>query len=100
MYFYDTFLILSFSWNQNTILICFYNTMLYDTADYIIVSIFKNTFIIMTSNLITDVDKNANVMDILRGFFKPEFLNACPAFRRNECKIPAHFRKAGGSGYF
>lgn len=36
---------------------------------------FKNTFIIMTSNLITDTDKNANIMDILRGFFKPEFLN-------------------------
>ena len=34
---------------------------------------FKNTFIILTSNLITGVDQN--VMDTLRNFFKPEFLN-------------------------
>ena len=36
---------------------------------------FKNTFIILTSNLITDKDKNKDVMEVLRGFFKPEFLN-------------------------
>ena len=36
---------------------------------------FKNTFIIMTSNLITADDQKTNVMDILREFFKPEFLN-------------------------
>ena len=36
---------------------------------------FKNTFIILTSNLITDINKNDNIMDTLRGFFKPEFLN-------------------------
>ena len=36
---------------------------------------FKNTFIILTSNLITDMNKNDNIMDTLRGFFKPEFLN-------------------------
>lgn len=34
---------------------------------------FKNTFIILTSNLITGTDQN--VMDTLRNFFKPEFLN-------------------------
>ncbi len=34
---------------------------------------FKNTFIILTSNLITGADQN--VMDTLRNFFKPEFLN-------------------------
>jgi ATP-dependent Clp protease ATP-binding subunit ClpB len=34
---------------------------------------FKNTFIILTSNLITGVDQN--VMETLRNFFKPEFLN-------------------------
>lgn len=34
---------------------------------------FKNTFIILTSNLITGVDEN--VMEVLRNFFKPEFLN-------------------------
>lgn len=34
---------------------------------------FKNTFIILTSNLITGADKN--VMETLRNFFKPEFLN-------------------------
>ena len=36
---------------------------------------FKNTFIILTSNLITDRNKDANIMDTLRGFFRPEFLN-------------------------
>jgi len=36
---------------------------------------FKNTFIILTSNLITEQNKDDNVMDILRNFFKPEFLN-------------------------
>ena len=36
---------------------------------------FKNTFIILTSNLITDKNHNQGVMEILRGFFKPEFLN-------------------------
>ncbi|MBQ4399776.1 MAG: AAA family ATPase, partial [Alphaproteobacteria bacterium] len=36
---------------------------------------FKNTFIILTSNLITEQNKDNNVMDILRNFFKPEFLN-------------------------
>ena len=34
---------------------------------------FKNTFIILTSNLITAADEN--VMEVLRNFFKPEFLN-------------------------
>ena len=34
---------------------------------------FKNTFIILTSNLITGQDKD--VMSVLRSFFKPEFLN-------------------------
>ncbi len=34
---------------------------------------FKNTFIILTSNLITDATKD--VMETLRNFFKPEFLN-------------------------
>lgn len=34
---------------------------------------FKNTFIILTSNLITGADQN--VMETLRNFFKPEFLN-------------------------
>ncbi|MBR1904417.1 MAG: ATP-dependent chaperone ClpB [Alphaproteobacteria bacterium] len=34
---------------------------------------FKNTFIILTSNLITGAEQN--VMDTLRNFFKPEFLN-------------------------
>ena len=34
---------------------------------------FKNTFIILTSNLITGADEN--VMEVLRNFFKPEFLN-------------------------
>ncbi len=36
---------------------------------------FKNTFIILTSNLITDKNKDNGIMEILRGFFKPEFLN-------------------------
>ena len=36
---------------------------------------FKNTFIILTSNLITDNNKDQDFMQILRGFFKPEFLN-------------------------
>ena len=36
---------------------------------------FKNTFLILTSNLITDKNKDKGVMEILRGFFKPEFLN-------------------------
>ncbi|MBQ8482643.1 MAG: ATP-dependent chaperone ClpB [Alphaproteobacteria bacterium] len=36
---------------------------------------FKNTFIILTSNLITDNNKDKGVMEILRSFFKPEFLN-------------------------
>ena len=36
---------------------------------------FKNTFIILTSNLITDVNRDQDVMSVLRGFFKPEFLN-------------------------
>ena len=35
---------------------------------------FKNTFIILTSNLVTNT-KQDNLMDILKGFFKPEFLN-------------------------
>lgn len=35
---------------------------------------FKNTFIILTSNLVTNT-KQGNLMDILKGFFKPEFLN-------------------------
>ena len=34
---------------------------------------FKNTFIILTSNLITD--SKQDVMATLREFFKPEFLN-------------------------
>lgn len=36
---------------------------------------FKNTFIILTSNLITDKNKDKDVLEILRNFFKPEFLN-------------------------
>jgi ATP-dependent Clp protease ATP-binding subunit ClpB len=36
---------------------------------------FKNTFIIMTSNLITGMDENTNINDVLLSFFKPEFLN-------------------------
>jgi len=36
---------------------------------------FKNTFIILTSNLITDKNKDKDIMEVLRGFFKPEFLN-------------------------
>ncbi|MBP1532097.1 MAG: AAA family ATPase, partial [Alphaproteobacteria bacterium] len=36
---------------------------------------FKNTFIILTSNLITKSDKDQDVMAALRNFFKPEFLN-------------------------
>lgn len=35
---------------------------------------FKNTFIIMTSNLITSENKE-HMRDILKSFFKPEFLN-------------------------
>ena len=36
---------------------------------------FKNTFIILTSNLITDKNKDSGIIEILRNFFKPEFLN-------------------------
>lgn len=36
---------------------------------------FKNTFIILTSNLITDKNKDKDIMEVLRSFFKPEFLN-------------------------
>ncbi len=35
---------------------------------------FKNTFIIMTSNLITN-ENQGDMMNILKSFFKPEFLN-------------------------
>ncbi|MEE6207900.1 MAG: ATP-dependent chaperone ClpB [Alphaproteobacteria bacterium] len=35
---------------------------------------FKNTFIILTSNLVTGGEKQ-EMMDILKSFFKPEFLN-------------------------
>ena len=34
---------------------------------------FKNTFLIMTSNLVVQKDKN--VMDTLKAFFRPEFIN-------------------------
>lgn len=36
---------------------------------------FKNTFIILTSNLINDQNRNQEIMEVLRNFFKPEFLN-------------------------
>lgn len=35
---------------------------------------FKNTFLIMTSNLVTDADEKS-IRDKLKGFFKPEFIN-------------------------
>ncbi|MBO6282097.1 MAG: ATP-dependent chaperone ClpB [Alphaproteobacteria bacterium] len=35
---------------------------------------FKNTFIILTSNLVTGIEKK-EIMEILKSFFKPEFLN-------------------------
>ena len=35
---------------------------------------FKNTFLIMTSNLVTDADEQS-IRDKLKGFFKPEFIN-------------------------
>ena len=35
---------------------------------------FKNTFLIMTSNLVTDADEKS-IREKLKGFFKPEFIN-------------------------
>ena len=53
---------------------------------------FKNTFIILTSNLIVD-EKDRDMMTKLKAFFKPEFLNRLDEIIRFHALRPEDIRK-------